>query len=246
MTLEMASILAEAWRRRPARPPFVLGIAGSVAVGKSTFSKALGQAIAAGPDAPKVETIATDGFLFPNAVLAERGLRRRKGFPESFDIEALRAAVAQIRRGERVAVPLYSHVTYDIDLEKAQVVAAPDVVILDGLHLARIEQPGTPRLIDCLIYLEAEEAAIETWFTDRMLPLMVAGVDDPTSFYYAYRDKDHAGRLAFAATVWADINLPNLRNHISADRDAADLVVRKASDHRLVEAIVVPQRTLRR
>jgi len=234
----MEMILGEILKRRPERPPFVVGVGGSVAVGKSTFAKGLGQAMAALPDRPRVEILSTDGFLFPNAVLAERELRRRKGFPESFDIEALRRAVAAIRRGERVEVPLYSHVTYDIDREKVHVVAGADIVILDGLHLARIEEAGKPRLIDCLVYLDAEEATIEGWFTERLLPLMVAGVDDPKSFYYAYRDLDAPKRLDFAARVWATINLPNLRDHIIDDRAAADLVLKKAPNHAVLEVLL--------
>jgi len=142
--------------------------------------------------------------------------------------------VAAIKRGDRVEVPLYSHVTYDIDRERVQVIASPEAVILDGLHLARIETQERPRLIDCLIYLEADEADIERWFTDRLLPLMAAGVDDPTSYYYTYRDLGPAARAGFIAKVWVEINLPNLRNHIVEDRAAADLVVRKAPDHGIV------------
>lgn len=228
----MDAILGEVMRFRPAGgTPFLVGISGSVAVGKSTFARAMAAAMAAPPRTLAVEIVPTDGFLFPNHVLAERGLRQRKGFPESFDVTALRSALTAIKRGERVRVPRYSHVTYDVDPEDAQIVAAPDVAVVDGLHLARVEEDSRPRLIDCLVYLDAEEAAIETWFTDRLLPLMAAGVDDPKSFYFTYREMDDAGRRAFAARVWRNINLPNLREHIVVDRAAADLVVRKAADH---------------
>jgi type I pantothenate kinase len=216
---------------RTAGTPYIVGVAGSVAVGKSTFAASLREAMEAWPEHPRVDNVATDGFLFPNAVLAERNIAMRKGFPESFDVEALRTALTAIRSGARVAVPRYSHVTYDVDPEHPQIVENPALVILDGLHLAQIERPGTPRLIDCLIYLGADEGMIETWFTDRLLPLMLAGRDDPTSFYYRFRDMDDAARAAFAAMVWQTINLPNLREHIVKDRNEADLIVTKAADH---------------
>jgi type I pantothenate kinase len=229
--LGMDAIVDAVLRRRPPSPPFVIGVAGSVAVGKSTFARELRASLSARLKSDRIDIVSTDGFLFPNQLLVERGLRRRKGFPESYDVAALRQAVAAIRRGERVAVPLYSHVTYDVDRERVQVVASPEAVILDGLHLARIEAPDRPRLIDCLVYLDAAETDIERWFTERLLPLMAAGVDDPGSYYHAFRHVEPAARTGFAAKVWAEINLPNLREHISADHAAADLVVRKGADH---------------
>ena len=245
MTPDIDSILDEILRRRPIASrrdgtPYLIGISGSVAVGKSTFARSLAQLMAARPETLRVDIVSTDGFLFPNHVLGERGLKQRKGFPESFDVAGMRVALAAIKRKERVEIPRYSHVTYDVDPDNVQVVSAPDVVLLDGLHLAQIEVPGTPRLIDCLIYLDADEAAIETWFTDRLLPLMAAGVDDPQSFYYAYREMNLAARQAFAARVWRNINLPNLRDHICADRAAADLVVSKDAGHRIRDVISSP------
>lgn len=214
---------------RAAKRPYVIGVGGSVAVGKSTFAGQLGEAIATWP--ADVVNIATDGFLFSNAVLAERNISMRKGFPESYDVAALRCALEGVRSGIRVALPRYSHVTYDVDTGNPLIVERPDILILDGLHLAQIEQAGAPRLIDTLIYLDTEESVVEGWFTDRLLPLMLAGRDDPQSFYYRFRDWNDTQRADFAKRVWEGINLPNLRDHIVKDRDAADFVVRKSADH---------------
>ena len=224
-----------AWLRArfTAGRPLVIGVAGGVAAGKSTFARALRGDLQTWSQRPRVEIVATDGFLFPNAVLAERDITMRKGFPESYDVPALRAAVGALRNGERVEVPLYSHVTYDIDTENKEIIEGADVVILDGLHLAQIETKDAPRLIDALLYLDAEEHVIERWFTDRLVPLMEAGVDDPNSFYYAFRTMDDAARRDFAKRVWQGINLPNLRDHIVKDRDAADLLLHRNADHRI-------------
>ncbi len=198
---------------------------------RSTFASGLARAAAAWPEQPRVDAIATDGFLFPNAVLAERGLSLRKGFPESYDVAAMRHAIAGVKAGARVVLPRYSHVTYDVDPADPLVVERPSLLILDGLHLAQIERPEAPRLIDWLIYLDADETVIEGWFAARLLPLMRAGRDDPNSFYYRFRDLDDARRADFAKRVWAGINLPNLREHIVKDRDAADTVLTKRDDH---------------
>lgn len=214
---------------------FVMGVSGSVAAGKSTFAESLRGEVETWRERPRIAIVATDGFLFNNRALEERGIAMRKGFPESYDVAALRDRVKAVKRGERVAMPLYSHVTYDIDSERVQPVERPDILILDGLHLAQIEQPRAPRLIDALMYLDADEEVIERWFSNRLIPMMEAGVDDPKSFYYAFRNMNADERRDFAKRVWQGINLPNLRDHIVKDREAADLVMHKAADHRIVK-----------
>jgi type I pantothenate kinase len=229
---DLSTYLHDQARALASRSPgavFVAAVAGGVAAGKSTFASQLAEAMRNW--APRTEIVSTDGFLFNNAVLAERQISMKKGFPESYDFDALREAVARLKRGERVALPRYSHVTYDVDASDPHIVDRPDAIILDGLHLGRINEGGNTRLVDALIYLDAEESAIEQWFTDRLLPLMVSGRDDQKSFYYAFRDMDDDARRAFTKRVWEGINLPNLREHISQDRTRADVVVTKAADH---------------
>ena len=221
--------LARYLRARRTGSPLVVAVSGGVAAGKSTFAEALAGAMKSW--APRTDIVSTDGFLLSNAVLAERQLSMRKGFPESYDFGALRAAVAAMKRGERVALPRYSHVSYDVDRSDPHVVERPDAVILDGLHLGSIDAGQDARRIDCLIYLDADENDIETWFTGRLLPLMVSGRDEPKSFYFAFREMDDAARRDFAKRVWLGINLPNLRDHIVQDRARADVVVLKAADH---------------
>jgi type I pantothenate kinase len=214
--------------------PLIVGVAGSVAVGKSTFAAGLADAMGALADGIRITTAATDGFLFPNAVLEERNLSLRKGYPESYDIAAMQVALAGVKAGLRTALPRYSHVTYDVDHGNPLIVERPDVLILDGLHLAQVERPDRAPLIDVLIYLDAPEDVLEGWFTARLIPLMKEGRDDPSSFYYRFRALDDAQCADFAKRVWEGINLPNLRQHIVKDRDAAHYVVTKASDHSVV------------
>ena len=213
--------------RRGEGAPFIVGITGAVAVGKSTFASELAAAIAAWPGSPVVEVVATDGFLFPNAVLEGRGLLNRKGFPETYDGETFRAVLAEIRRGA-AEIPVYSHALYDIDPALARRLESPDVLIVEGLGL----HEGAAALgLDVLVYLDADEAHVEAWFEDRFIDLWRAAETDPTSFYARFREMDEAQTRAFAGQVWRAINLPNLREHIAPGRDVADLVVRKGADH---------------
>jgi type I pantothenate kinase len=226
--------------RRPIGAPFVVAITGGVAAGKSVLAAELAQTIADWSDGPSVEIVCTDGFLFDNATLEAKNLGMRKGFPESYDVARFRAALGAVRGGP-TRFPGYSHVTYDVDPALARTIATPDVLIVEGLGLHVDQGSGADgrRLIDVLIYLDADPELLQVWFTDRLIGLMLAARHDPTSFYARFLDLDDAGRLAFAKMVWERINLPNLTENISAARDLADIVVRKTANH-VIAAIEEP------
>lgn len=222
--------------RRGEKSPFLVGITGAVAAGKSTFAAELQSALAA--EGLAVEIVCTDGFLRDNAALDAAGILNRKGFPESYDVEAMRAALAAIRTGP-IEVPVYSHAIYDLDPALVRRLAPPDVLIVEGLSL----HEGARALgLDALIYLDADEAHLEAWFTERLIGLWRAAEHDPTSFYARFRHFTEPEARAFAAQVWAAINLPNLREHIVAGRGVADIVVSKGADHEIL-AVVEPART---
>jgi type I pantothenate kinase len=165
--------------------------------------------------------------------LEARGLTLKKGFPESYDAAALRAALTAIRAGP-ADFPGYSHVIYDIDPSLTRRLAPPDVLIVEGLGL---HEGAAAVGLDALVYLDADEADIEAWFTERLIGLWRAAEHDPTSFYARFRHLDEAGARAFAGQVWAGINLPNLREHVVAGRNVADIVVRKGADHEILSAV---------
>jgi type I pantothenate kinase len=227
--LAEASALIRA--RAGGRAPFIVGVTGAVAVGKSTFAGELAAAIAAWPEGPVVEVVATDGFLFPNAALEGQGLLNRKGFPETYDAEALRGVLAAIRVGA-ADIPAYSHSRYDVDPALTRRLEPPGVLIIEGLGL----QDGAPALgLDALIYLDADETDIEAWFEQRFIDLWRAAEHDPASFYARFRQLNETETRAVAGQVWRAINLPNLREHIVRGRDVADIVVRKGADHTILD-----------
>ena len=211
----------------PPRGVLVVGLTGAVAAGKSVLADKLKTALA--QNGARVEVAQTDGFLLPNAKLEAMGLLDQKGFPASYDTQGLVQALTDIRTGP-VSLPAYSHVTYDIDPALARRINPPDVLIIEGLNLRR---PGAGAACDQLIYLDAEEADLETWFTARFLALWEAAEHDPTSFYARFRHLDRAGAAGVAKWVWEAINLPNLRAHIRPAKDEADLVAHKSADHRI-------------
>jgi type I pantothenate kinase len=221
------------------RTPFVIGIAGSVAVGKSTTARLLKELLSHSPDHPVVELVTTDGFLFPNAELERRGLLERKGFPESYDRKALLRFVMEVKSGvEVVTAPVYSHLTYD-RTDELVTVKAPDIVIVEGLNVlapARPRGDGSPGLavsdfFDFSIYVDASSRDLRRWYVDRFLTLRKTAFADPASYFHRYSALTDDEAEARAGELWDTINLPNLRENIQTTRGRASLVLRKGPDH---------------
>jgi type I pantothenate kinase len=220
--------------------PYVIGVAGSVAVGKSTFARILQALLARWPDHPKVDLITTDGFLHPNAVLEERGIMNRKGFPESYDTRNLLRFLRELKSGRaEVSAPVYSHVVYDIVDGEEVTVRQPDILILEGLNVLQVGAPGIDAAefvsdyFDFSIYIDADEADIEAWYVDRFLSLCDSVFQNPDSFFrhFAHLSEDEA--VATARGIWSGINGLNLRENIEPTRERASLVLRKGADHRV-------------
>jgi type I pantothenate kinase len=230
----------DAFLGRPAgSPPYVIALAGSPAVGKSTFARVLRVIMARWPDHPRVELIATDGFLHPNRTLQERGLMRRKGFPESYDLRRLMRFLAAVKAGEpEVAAPVYSHHTYDIVPGAREIVRQPDVLIFEGLNV--LQTPAAALAVvsdffDFSIYLDAAESDIAAWYEERFLILQRTAFQEPTSYWHHYRALAPDQVREVARAIWRDINLVNLRENIFPTRMRADVVLRKRSDHSVGE-----------
>ncbi len=217
-----------------ARTPFVIGVAGSVAVGKSTTARLLKELLSRWPDTPSVELVTTDGFLLPNAELERRGLMERKGFPESYDRRALLRFVSEVKSGvEEVRAPVYSHLVYDVTDEEV-VVRRPDVLIVEGLNV--LQPPTSGRLavsdlFDFTVYVDARTADIERWYVERFLRLQRGAFADPSSYFHRYASLSEDEAIARARGIWDAINGPNLEANILPTRARASLVLRKGADH---------------
>ncbi|GAA4847783.1 type I pantothenate kinase [Saccharopolyspora rosea] len=213
--------------------PFVIGIAGSVAVGKSTTARILRTLLARWPDHPRVDLVTTDGFLYPKAELVRRGLMHRKGFPESYDRRALLRFVTEVKSGAaEVAAPVYSHVAYDILPGEQHVVRRPDILIIEGLNVL---QPGpsltVSDLFDFSLYVDAHTEHIERWYVDRFLALRGTAFADPDSHFHHFARLSDAEARAEARHIWKTVNEPNLVDNILPTRPRATLVLRKDVDH---------------
>ena len=220
-----------------APPPYIIGIAGSVAVGKSTLARVLQAILARWPDHPRVELVTTDGFLHPTQILQERGLMRRKGFPESYDVRRMLGFLNALKAGEaEVAAPVYSHLKYDIIPGETQVLRRPDIVIFEGLNVLQHAAGASivaSDFFDFSVYLDAAEADIEAWYIERFLLLQKIAFPRPDSYFHHFADLPPAEARAVAMGIWQDINLANLRENIQPTRHRARLVLRKGDGHRI-------------
>lgn len=219
--------------------PYVIGVAGSVAVGKSTFARILRALLARWPEHPKVALITTDGFLHPNSVLDDRGLMDRKGFPESYDTVALLDFLRELKSGApQVSAPVYSHVRYDIVPGERVVIEAPDIVIVEGLNVLQVGTTAADFVSDYFdfsIYLDADELDIARWYVERFFALRATVFQDPDSFFSKYAHLTDEEARATATSIWDRINWVNLREHIQPTRSRASLILRKGPDHRIDE-----------
>ena len=225
---------------RGVKMPFVIGVAGSVAVGKSTTARILQELLLRWPDTPRVSLVTTDGFLYPNAELERRGLLQRKGFPESYDRRALLRFVASVKSGmDVVTAPVYSHLTYDIVPGEVVEIRRPDVLIVEGLNV--LQPPATrpdgsrtgaiADYFDFSVYVDADPSLIKDWYVARFLRLRQTAFADPQSYFHRYATLTDAQAVATAAGIWGRINEPNLVTNVAPTKDRATLVLTKGADH---------------
>ncbi|UCX06374.1 type I pantothenate kinase [Shewanella glacialimarina] len=222
------------------RSPYIISIAGSVAVGKSTTARILQTLLQRWPEHPKVDLVTTDGFLYPLADLKRKGLLQRKGFPESYDMKMLVDFISAVKTGEpRVLAPLYSHVTYDRCHDQHQVIEQPDIIILEGLNVLQtgldspidIRRPFVSDFVDFSIYVDAEEHLLKEWYQQRFLQFRKGAFSDPLSFFHHYAALSDSEANGISANIWDTINGPNLNLNIQPTRERANLILKKGENH---------------
>ena len=227
--------------------PYIIGMAGSVAVGKSTTARVLRQLLARWPHHPKVALVPTDGFLLPNAVLERDGLMGRKGFPESYDLPTLLRFLSDVKAGLRNTVaPVYSHITYDIEPSRHIVIDQPDILIVEGLNVLQTGRPPkdgkaipyVSDFFDFSIYLDADEDLLRTWYVERFFSFRETAFRDPRSYFHRYAGLTDIEARETATRIWETINLVNLRENVLPTRQRANLILRKGSDH-LIKSVAL-------
>ena len=227
--------------------PYVIGVGGSVAVGKSTTARVLQALLARWPNVPKVDLITTDGFLYPNAVLQREGLMEKKGFPESYDLPALLRFLSDVKAGNRPArAPVYSHLIYDVMPSQWIEIDHPDILIVEGLNVLQAGRlpkdgkaiPFVSDFFDFSVYLDADEDILRTWYVDRFLTLRSTAFRDPVSYFHRYAKLSDAEAVDTATSIWTRINLVNLRDNILPTRQRADLILAKSANH-MVEQVAL-------
>lgn len=225
---------------RDGKMPYIIGVAGSVAVGKSTTARVLQALLARWRNTPKVELVTTDGFLFPNAVLEKEKLMEKKGFPESYDLPALLRFLHDVKAGQRkVTAPVYSHVSYDVVPGESIEVDQPDILIVEGLNVLQTGRPPkdgkaipyVSDFFDFSVYIDASEQVLERWYVERFRALRSTAFRDPLSYFHRYSQVTDAEAQEIARTIWSRINLQNLRENILPTRQRASLILRKGEDH---------------
>src|SRR3981081_2643143 len=227
--------------------PYIIGVAGSVAVGKSTTARLLQALLARWTNVPKVDLITTDGFLYPNTILEREGLMEKKGFPESYDLPALLRFLSDIKAGRRpVRAPVYSHLVYDVMPNAWIEIDRPDILIVEGLNVLQTgrmprdgkEIPFVSDFFDFSVYLDADENVLRGWYVDRFLTLRGTAFADPKSYFHRYSTLSNAEAVETAAAIWTRINPPNLTENILPTRQRADLILKKVESH-LVEEVAL-------
>src|SRR5438552_1136558 len=230
-----------------AKVPYIIGVAGSVAVGKSTTARVLQALLARWPNTPKVDLVTTDGFLLPNAVLERETLMEKKGFPESYDLPTLLRFLADVKAGRRpVRAPVYSHLVYDVMPNQWVEVDRPDILIVEGLNVLQTGRlpkdgkaiPFVSDFFDFSVYLDADDSVLKSWYVDRFLTLRGTAFRDPKSYFHRYSKLSDDEAVATAASIWTRINLINLHDNILPTRQRADLILRKGESH-LVEEVAL-------